>query len=54
MQSYTAFFNNIIFTTPLSLLKSAGAGTNLSISNLYTSVFKLAKLNFNAKLKVST
>ena len=28
-------------------------GTNLSISNLSTPVFKLAKFDFNAKLKVS-
>ena len=29
-------------------------GANLSISNLLTSVFKLAKFVFNAKLEVST
>ena len=28
-------------------------GTNLSISNLSTSVFKIAKFVFNAKLEVS-
>ena len=38
------FFNNISFTTPLSLLKSAGTGTNLSTSNLSTLLFKLLKL----------
>ena len=42
------------FTTSLSLLKSTGTGTNLSISNLSTSVFKLAKFVFNAKLEAST
>ena len=36
-----------------SLLKSTGTCTNLSISNLSTSVFKLAKFAFNAKLEVS-
>ena len=38
----------------LNLLKSVGTGTNLSMSNLSTSVFKLAKFIFNAKLEVST
>ena len=38
----------------LNLLKSVGTGTNLSMSNLSTSVFKLAKFVFNAKLEVST
>ena len=38
------FFNDIIFTTSLGLLKSAGTGTNLSISNLSTILFKLLKL----------
>ena len=42
------------FTTSLSLLKSTGTGTNLSISNLSVSVFKLAKFVFNAKREVST
>ena len=36
------------------LLKSTGTGINLSISNLSTSVFKLAKFVFNTKLEVST
>ena len=39
-----SFFNNIIFTTSLSLLKSRGIGTNLSTSNLSTLLFKLFKL----------
>ena len=37
------FFNNISFTTALSLLKSEGTGTNLSTSNLCTLLFKLLK-----------
>ena len=52
--SYTVFLATLFFTTSLSLLKSTGTGTNLSISNLSTSVFKLAKFVFNAKLEVST
>ena len=44
----------MFFTTLLSLLKSAGIGTNLSMSNLSTSVFKPAKFVFKAKLEVST
>ena len=42
------------FTALDNLLKSVGASTNLSISNLSTSVFKLDKLVFNAKPEVST
>ena len=51
---HTVFLTTSFFTTLLNLLKSAGIGTNLSISNLSTSVFKLEKLVFNAKLEVST
>ena len=51
--SYTFFLTTWFFTTSLRLLKSTGTGTNLSISNLSTSVFKLAKFDFNAKLEVS-
>ena len=36
------------FTTLLNLVKSSGTGVNLSISNLSTSVFKLAKFDFSA------
>ena len=50
---YTSFLTTSVLTTSLSLLKSAGTGTNLSISNLSTSVFKLAIFVFNAKLEVS-
>ena len=46
--SYTVFLTTSFFTTSLSLLKSTGAGANLSISSLSTSVFKLS-----AKLEVS-
>ena len=43
----------LIFTTSLSLLKSTGTGTNLSISNLSISAFKLAKSDFATGLDVS-
>ena len=39
---HTSFLTSL-FTTSLSLLKSTGAGTNLSISNLSTLLFKLLK-----------
>ena len=52
--SYTAFLTTAFFTTSLNLLKSTGNGTNLSMSNLSTSVFRLAKFVFSAKRKVST
>ena len=51
---YTSFLTTSVFTTSLNLLKSTETGANLSISNLSTSVFKLAKFVFNAKLEVST
>ena len=41
------------FTASLSLLKSIVTGTNLPTSSLSTSVFKLTKFVFNAKLEVS-
>ena len=55
------FFNNILFTKLLNLLKSVGADVNLSISNfsnlsissLSTSDFKLAKSSFIANCDVS-
>ena len=40
---YTSFLRTSFFTTPLSLLKSTGAGTNLSSSNLSILLFKLFK-----------
>ena len=52
--SYTVFLMTSFFTTSLSLLKSTGTGANLSMSNLSTSVYKLAKFVFSAKLEVST
>ena len=48
------FLTLSFFTTSLNLIKSTGTGTNLSITSLSTSVFKLAKFDFNAKLEVST
>ena len=41
---YTSFLTTSFFTTSVSLLKSTGSGTNLSISNLSTLLFKLLKL----------
>ena len=52
--SCIVFLTTSFFTTSLSLLKSAGTGSNLSISNLSTSIFKPAKFVFNVKLEVST
>ena len=52
--SYTVFLTTSFFTTSLSLLKSTGTGANLSMSNLSTSVFRLAKSVFSAKFEVST
>ena len=52
--SYTVFLATLFFTTLLNLLKSVGKGANFSISNLSTSVFKLAKFVYSAKLEVST
>ena len=51
--SYTVFLAASFFTTLLSLAKSLGTGVNSPISNLSTSVFKLAKLDFSAKLLTS-
>ena len=51
---YTSFLTTSFFTRSLSLLKSTGTGTNLSISNLSTPVFKVGKFVFNAKLEVAT
>ena len=41
---YTSFLTTSFFTTSFSLLKSTGTGTNLSISNLSTLLFKSLKL----------
>ena len=50
---YSVFFTTSLFTTSDNLLKSTGMDTSLSISNLSTSVFKLAKFDFSAKLLTS-
>ena len=50
----TVFLTTSFFTASLNLLKSTGIGINLSMSNLSTSVFRLAKLALSAKLEVST
>ena len=50
--TYIVFLTTSVFTTLLNLLKSTGTVANLSISNLSTSVFKLAKFVFNAKFEV--
>ena len=52
--SYSVFLTRSFFTASLSLLKSTGTGVNLSISSLSTSVFRLAKFDFSAKLLTST
>ena len=52
--SYTVFLTNSFHTALFNLLKSTGTGTDLTMSNLSTSVFKLAKFVFSAKLEVST
>ena len=41
---YTSFLTTSVFTSSLNLLKSTGAGTNLSSSNLSTLLFKLFNL----------
>ena len=51
---YSVFFTTSFFTTSDNLLKSTEIGTSLSISNLSTSIFKLAKFDLNAKLLTST
>ena len=52
--SYTVFLTALFLTTSLNLLNSTGSGANLSISDLSTSVFRLAKFVFNAKIEVLT
>ena len=51
---YSVFLTTLFLTALLNLLKSTGTGTNLSISNLSTSVFRPAKFDFSAKLEAST
>ena len=50
----SVFLTTLFLTTSLSLVKPLGIGTNLPISNLSNSVFKLAKFDFSAKLLTST
>ena len=50
---YSLFLTTSFFTTLLSLAKLLGTGVNLSISNFSTSVFRIAKFGFNAKLLAS-
>ena len=52
--SYTVFLKRSFFTTLLNLPKSLGTGVNVSISYLSTSVFRLVKFDFSAKLLAST
>ena len=52
--SYVVFLTTLFFTISLSLVKSTRTGTNLSMSNLSTLVFRLAKFILNSKLEVST
>ena len=48
---YTSYLTTSFFTASLNLLKSTGIGMHLPISTLLTSVFRLAKLVFSAKLE---
>ena len=52
--SYAVFLTTSLCTTLLNLIKSTGTLLNLSISILSTSVFNLARLDFIARLEVST
>ena len=49
--SYTVFLTTSFFSTSFSLLKSTGTGANLPMSNLSTSVFRLAKFVLVQNLK---
>ena len=50
---YSVFLTTSFFTTLLNLAKSTGTVFNLSTSILSTSVFKLARFVFDAKLLTS-
>ena len=50
---YSVYLTTSFFTTLLNLAKALGTGVNLSISSLSTSVFKLARFAFDAKLLTS-
>ena len=51
--SYAVFLTTSFFTTLLSFANSLGTGANLLISSLSTSVFKIDKFDFRAKLLTS-
>ena len=51
---YSVILAKSVFNTLLSLATSLGTNVNLSISNLSTSAFKLAKFDFSEKLLTST
>ena len=51
---YSIFLRTSFFTTLLNLAKSLGTGVNFGRSNLSTSVLKLARFGFGAKLLTST
>ena len=51
--SYSVFFTTSFLTALLNLAKSIGTDVSLSVSNLSTSVFRLAQFNFSAKLLAS-
>ena len=51
---HSVFLTTLFLTTLLNLARSTGTGFNLSASILCTSVFKLAKFDFSAKLLTST
>ena len=51
--SYSVFLITSFLTTLLNLARSTGTVFNLSASILSTSVFKLAKFDFNKKLLTS-
>ena len=52
--SYTVFLTTSYFTTSFNLPRSTGTDPNLSLSNVSTSVFRLAKFVFSAKFEIST
>ena len=51
---YSVFLTTSFLTTLLNLARSTGTVFNLSASILSSSVFKLAKFDFSAKLLTST
>ena len=51
--STSVFLTTSFFTTSISSLKLTGTSPNLSISNLSTSVFRLAEFDLSAKLLTS-